>query len=89
MITIIDCLALAALTEEEADAIAEHEHLPEILGVMLGACLMQSRAGQLTILRMIDEDLAEARLRRNFRHARELIDVHRRFVASHAEALAA
>ena len=43
----------------------------------------------MTILRMIDEDLAEARSRRNFRHARELVDVHRHFVANHAEVLAA
>ncbi len=30
MLTFDDCLALCELTEEEIDAIAEHEHLPEI-----------------------------------------------------------
>ena len=36
MITIEDCLALSDLTEEEIDAIAEHEHLPEIIAAELG-----------------------------------------------------
>ena len=30
MITLEDCIGLRGLTEEEALAIAEHEHLPEI-----------------------------------------------------------
>ncbi len=36
MITFDDCLAFCELTEEEIDAIAEHEHLPETVGARDG-----------------------------------------------------
>jgi hypothetical protein len=36
MITIDDCIGLSGLTEDEVDAIAEHEHLPEIVAAELG-----------------------------------------------------
>jgi protein-L-isoaspartate(D-aspartate) O-methyltransferase len=34
MLTVEDCLALARLTEEEIDAIAEHEHTTDVLAAM-------------------------------------------------------
>jgi hypothetical protein len=45
MITIEDCLALSDLTEEEIDAIAEHEHLPAIIAAELGNYLAHLPGG--------------------------------------------
>ena len=39
MLTIQDCIALCDLTEDEVEAIAEHEHIPEMLAAELGAYL--------------------------------------------------
>jgi hypothetical protein len=60
MITIEDCIGLSGLTEEEIDAIAEHEHLPEIVAAELGSYLVATETGQAEIRRMIEEDIAEA-----------------------------
>ncbi|NYZ14880.1 hypothetical protein HL658_20230 [Azospirillum sp. RWY-5-1] len=61
MITIEDCIGLSGLSEEEIDAIAEHEHLPEIVAAELGNYLVGTAAGQEEIRRMIEDDIAEAR----------------------------
>lgn len=60
MITIEDCIGMSDLTEDEVDAIAEHEHLPEIVAAELGSYLVATRAGQNEIRRMIEDDIAEA-----------------------------
>jgi hypothetical protein len=61
MITIDDCIGLSGLTEDEVDAIAEHEHLPEIVAAELGNYLVATEAGQSEIRRMIEDDIAEAK----------------------------
>ena len=45
MLTIKDCIALSDLTEAEVDAIAEHEHLPEMVAVEMGHCLAHCPGG--------------------------------------------
>lgn len=60
MLTFQDCLDFAELTEEEILAIAEHEHLPEMLAVELGEYLVHRPDGTLVIKRMILEDIEEA-----------------------------
>lgn len=61
MITIEDCIGLSGLTREEIDAIAEHEHLPEIVAAELGNYLDATRDGRREIRRMIEDDIAAAR----------------------------
>ena len=61
MITIEDCIGLSGLTPEEVDAIAVHEHLPEIVAAELGSYLVATEDGQSEIRRMIEDDIAEAR----------------------------
>jgi hypothetical protein len=46
MLTIEDCIALSDLTEEEIDAIAEHEHIPEMLAIELGSYLVHLPDGK-------------------------------------------
>ncbi|CAO3425287.1 hypothetical protein [Azospirillum endophyticum] len=61
MITFEDCVGMSGLTKEEIDAIAAHEHLPEIVAAELGSYLVATEAGQGEIRRMIEDDIAEAR----------------------------
>ena len=67
MLTLTDCFALTELTPEEIDAIAEHEHVPEIVAVELGDYLVHTVDGQKRIKRMIEDDIAAAQERGDLR----------------------
>ncbi len=86
MLTIDDCIALSDLSEDEVDAIAEHEHVPEMVAVELGSYLVHSPEGQRRIAAFIRDDIARARAHGNHRHAAALILVLRRYVADHRAA---
>ena len=80
MLTFDDCLALCELTEEEIDAIAEHEHLPEILALELGSYLVKGPDGQLLIQHMIFDDIQAAQRRGDVLHAARLKRTLRQFI---------
>jgi len=61
MLTREDCLALCELSEDEVAAIAEHEHVPEIVAMEMGQYLCHTPEGEARIERMIVEDIATAR----------------------------
>lgn len=83
MLTIEDCIGLSELTEEEVDAIAEHEHLPEIVAAELGSYLVHSDDGQQRICNMIHEDIVVARKRGDLVHVAKLKLVLRHFLEHH------
>jgi hypothetical protein len=83
MLTLEDCIALSGLTEAEIDAIAEHEHLPEILAAELGFYLVQDDKGVPRLKRMILEDIEAAERKGNERHAEKLRRVLRHFIRTH------
>lgn len=83
MLTIDDCIALSDLTEAEIDAIAEHEHVPEIVAVELGCCLAHCAGGPHEIARILGDDIAEARAHGRSGHAAELAGVLEQFIATH------
>ena len=85
MLTLQDCIALCGLTEDEVDAIAEHEHLPEIVAAELGNYLLQGPDGVPRIKRIILDDIAAARARGDEKHALALKLVLRHFVATHPQ----
>ena len=60
MLTYQDCVGLCEPSEDEIRAIAEHEHLPELVALELGQYLVQSAEGQHRIHRMILDDLKVA-----------------------------
>ena len=60
MLTYQDCLGMCELTEDEIRAIAEHEHLPELVALELGQYLAQTPDGQRSIRRMILDDIEAA-----------------------------
>ena len=85
MITLEDCLAMSGLTEEEVDAIAEHEHLPEIIAAELGSYLSRLPGGSQDIRHMILDDIAAARSRGDLHHALQLRLVLMKFCRDHPE----
>lgn len=72
MLTLKDCIGLCDLTEDEIDAIAEHEHLPEIVAVKLGQYLVHLPKGVDAIRRMICDDIQEAQSRGDRLHVAKL-----------------
>lgn len=88
MISIEDCIALSGLDEKEIMALAEHEHMPEIVAAALGAYLLHKDKGAAAIRRMIEDDIRAALQRGDERHAKDLLAVLRHFLASHRDELA-
>jgi hypothetical protein len=60
MLTLVDCIALCGLSEEEVLAIAHHEHIPEIAAAELGNYLVRTPEGEMRIKAIIRDDIAEA-----------------------------
>ncbi len=81
MLTIEDCIALSDLTPAEIDAIAEHEHLPDIIATEMGCYLLHLPSGKLAIRSIIKDDIAAAQARGDFVHSSKLKYVLRHFAA--------
>ncbi len=84
MLTIHGCIGLCLLTEDEIAAIAEHEHVPDILVLELGDYLCRASDGELRLKRMIVEDIEAARKRGDLVHAAKLRRVLQHFLEHHA-----
>ena len=89
MLSLEDCLALCELTEDEILAIAEHEHLPEMLAAELGNYLMHQAGGEPKIRRIILDDIAAARGRGDIAHIAKLKLVLKHFIETHPRGPAA
>ena len=83
MITFEDCLSLCELTEDEIDAIAEHEHVTETVALEMGSCLIRGPDGELRIQRIILDDISAAQQRGDLVHAARLKQTLRRFIEQH------
>ena len=83
--TIQDCIELSGLTEEEIRAIAEHEHVPEMIAVELGHYLVQTPSGEKRIKAMIVDDMQMARERGDDLHVLKLKLCLRHFLEHHAQ----
>lgn len=86
MITLDDCLAFCGLTEAEVQAIAEHEHIPEIAAAGLANYLLCCDHGTARIREMIVDDLVAAQRRDDRPRTRELAMVLRHFLETHPDA---
>jgi hypothetical protein len=78
-----DCLELCELTEEQIRAIAEHEHIPEIVALELGDYLIRGPDGELLVSHMVIEDIRAAERRGDLVHAAQLKKTLRRFIEEH------
>jgi hypothetical protein len=83
VLTFGDCLALCDLSEAEVQAIAEHEHLPPIVALELGDCLVQGSDGELLINHMVIENIRAAKRRGDLVHAAQLKQTLRQFIEDH------
>jgi hypothetical protein len=82
-ITREDIIGLSGLEEAEVAAIAEHEHLPEVVAAALANYLIHRDDGAAVIRRMIKEDLRAALERGDAAHAALLFQALHRFVTDH------
>ena len=85
MLTLQDCLALCELNEDEIKAIAEHEHIPQIVAAELGYYLVHTLEGVPMIRRMILEDILHAAKSGNDSRRRKLWAVLKHFIETHPE----
>jgi len=60
MLTLEDCIAFSELTEEEILAIADHEHIPEMVAAEMGNYLVHSPSGEIRVRAIIVDDIKEA-----------------------------
>ncbi len=88
MLTYEDCLELSDLTEEEIEAISEHEHLPEMAALELGSYLVHTPEGVPMIKRIILEDIEDANRRGHVEKVLQLKLVLKHFVDTHPNATA-
>jgi hypothetical protein len=60
MLSLQDCIDLSELSEAEIDAIAEHEHIPEIAATEMGNYLVQTPQGEMRLRAIIVDDIRAA-----------------------------
>lgn len=85
MITLEDCIAFSGLTEEEVQAIAEHEHIPEIAATALANYLLSLERGTERVRDMIVEDIRAAQHRNDKVHVQILLHVLHHYLKTHPE----
>jgi hypothetical protein len=83
MLTYEDCVALCGLSDEEIAAIAEHEHVPEIVAASMAQYLVHMPSGERCIRRIIIDDIAQAKRHGDGGRADHLMLVLKHFVATH------
>ena len=86
MISIEDCIAMCGLTRDEIEAIAEHEHVPEIVAASLGQYLLNRTHGCESIRDMIIDDVRQAQARGDRAHVQSLLHVLHHFLRDHPDA---
>ena len=85
MLTYEDCVGLSDLTEEEIEAIAVHEHIPEIAAMELGNYLVHDKDGVPHIKKIILDNIEAAAERNDQQQVLVLKQVLRHFVETHPE----
>ena len=86
MISLEDCVAMCGLSEAEVDAIAEHEHVPEMAAAALARYELSHVHGAEHIRAMIVDDIRRAFDDGRIVHAAELLSALRHFLEAHPEA---
>jgi len=85
MLTLQECIDLSGLEVEEIEAIAEHEHVPEIVAAELGNYLLATSDGRQRIRRMIADALSHARQAGDQGHATALKRMLSRYDVAHPD----
>lgn len=85
MLTYEDCLEICEFSDEEIAAIAQHEHLPDMVAVEFASYLARSEDGVPMLRRIIVEDIEHAVLAGHDERASCLRSVLGHFIATHPE----
>jgi hypothetical protein len=83
MLTLVDCIALSELTEDEVQTIARHERIPHIAAAELGNYLVHSADGELSLKEMLRDDIAAAAAHGDAERVLALKLVIRGYIARH------
>lgn len=83
MLTYEDCLDMCDLTQDEIDAIAEHEHMDRIQALATADYLVHSEGGERSIRKMIIDDIRTARSHGKQEHEAMLKQVLAHFIENH------
>lgn len=83
MLTFNDCLDFSELTEDVILAIAEHEHMPDIVAAELGCCLLKTEDGIGVIKRYLLEDIEIAEAHGLRYKAAHWLETYQRFSIAH------
>ncbi len=87
MISLYDCMGLCSLNEPEVLAVAEHEHIPEIIAAALAEHLLSQPEGCRRIGAMMADDVSWALQRGDVLHAEAVRSTLGLFVRAHPEAM--
>jgi len=85
MLTYEDCLEMSGSTQDEVDAIAEHEHLCAIQALAEAAYLLQQPCGCRRLRQILVDDIRKAQLRGNRGHERALRLLLSRVIREHPQ----
>ncbi|MBQ0756365.1 MAG: hypothetical protein KBT66_14025 [Amphritea sp.] len=84
MLTYEECLHLSDLTNDEVEAIAEHEHTDPITAMAIGNYLC-THQGEAKVKKIILDDIANAELKGDKEHEELLRKVLNHFISTHPE----
>ena len=79
MLSLTECVDLSGLSRDEAELIAEHEHISVIVAAELGFTLLATPKGIYRLHCIFLDALEQAKLAGNARHARHIDRVYTRF----------
>ena len=85
MISLIDICGMCGLDLAEIEAIAEHEHLPDVAAAAFASYLLHSAHGADYVRDMIIDDIHAALEQGRKAHAGELVMALRHFCETHPE----
>jgi hypothetical protein len=86
MISLEDCIALCGLEPDEVAAVAEHEHVPEMVATEIAYDLLRHPGGPRVIRQLIVDDFRSALAAGNRHHAAQLLMTLRHYLHEHPEA---
>jgi len=85
MITIEECVQMSGLTQDEIDAICEHEHIPEVAAAAFADYMMHKEKGPDVLREMVRDDIRDSLARGDKQHAASLMVTLRKMLALHPE----
>jgi hypothetical protein len=83
VLTFEDCLGLCELTEDEIEAIGQHEHLPQIIALAMGENLLHKPEGDRIIRQYILDDIDDCREKGDLYRLARFERALEHFVAAH------